>query len=54
MLKNIRLPSLIASHNPLTISSQTGIIFTYLEMKLVPRNWPAKTIYINSEVENEH
>lgn len=54
MLKNVRLPSLRAPHNPLAISSQTGIVYAELKIELVPRNWPGNTMDMNSKIENRH
>lgn len=34
------------------MSYQTDTTYTYWEMELVPRNWPAKTMDMNSEIEN--
>lgn len=34
------------------MSFQADTIYAYLEMKLVLRDWPAKTMDMNSEIEN--
>lgn len=52
MLKNERLPYLGVPYTWSAMSFQADTIYAYLEMKLAPRNWPAKTMDMNSEMEN--
>lgn len=54
MLKNVRILYLRVPYTPLAMSFQTGTIYPYLEIELVPRNWPAKAMDMNSEIENRH
>lgn len=54
MLKNVGILYLRVFYTLLVMSFQTGTIHPYLEIELVPRNWPAKTMGMNSEIENRH